>query len=56
MVDTGGVCQQRDCFSFSRAFKTYTNPRGRQTQEIPTNNEQVGRGVGRGLGHPQATY
>jgi hypothetical protein len=34
----GGVCweRERECFSVSGAFKTYINPWGGQTQEIPT--------------------
>jgi hypothetical protein len=28
--------ERRVCFSFSGAFKTYSNPWGGQTQEIPT--------------------
>jgi hypothetical protein len=26
MVGAGGVCRQRECFSFSGAFKSYTTP------------------------------
>jgi hypothetical protein len=34
---------ERACFSFSGAFKTYTNPWEGRPRRFPPNNEQVGR-------------
>jgi hypothetical protein len=62
MVGAGGVRRQRESFSFSCAFKTYTTPWEDWSRRFPPNNEQVGRGMGgsqpggSGLAHPQATY
>jgi hypothetical protein len=53
---------ERECFSFSDAFKTYPTPWEGRPRRFPPNNEQVGRGRGGsqpgegGLVHPQATY
>jgi hypothetical protein len=56
-VGAGGVCQQRESFSFSVPLKP-TQLHGR----FPPSNELVGRDMGGsqpgegGLAHPQATY
>jgi hypothetical protein len=53
----------RVCFSFSGAFKTYTNPHGEgRPRRFPPNNERLRRDLGSsqpvegGLGHPWAAY
>jgi hypothetical protein len=39
MVGSGGVHWQRESFSFSGAFKTYTTPWASKPRRFPLNNE-----------------
>jgi hypothetical protein len=39
IVGAGGVRQQRECLSFSGAFKTYTTPWEGRPRRFLTNNE-----------------
>jgi hypothetical protein len=53
-----GLLAERVCFSFSGAFKTYTNSWEGRPRRFPPNEEPVGRGMSGsqpgegGLGHP----
>jgi hypothetical protein len=63
MVGAGGGCWQREhAFLFQVLLKPTLTHREGKPRRFPSNNEQVGRGMGSsqpgegGLGQPQATY